>query len=141
MPYTEDRLRSIFDKTHGNCHICHGRLAFSNYGAQNAKGTAWEVEHSVPKALGGTDRLNNLYAAHVICNREKGTTSTRSARAQYGNTRAPHSKTKKEQMRDQNMLGAGAAGMVIGGLVGGPPGALIGATLFGALGRSAKIPK
>ncbi len=44
-------------------------------------------------------------------------------------------------MRDDNMLGAGGAGMVIGGLLGGPPGALIGAALFGAAGRSARIPK
>lgn len=141
MVYTEERRRSIFNRTHGNCHICHGRLAFSNYGAQNAIGTAWEVEHSVPKALGGTERLNNLYAAHVTCNRQKGTMPTRSMRAQYGVTRAPHSKAKKDQMRDENMLGAGGAGMVIGGLLGGPPGALIGAALFGTAGRSVRIPK
>ena len=65
MGYDNDRLNDIFDKTDRDCHICGKRLAFSNYGVIGARG-AWEVEHSVPRSRGGTDRLSNLYAA-CIC--------------------------------------------------------------------------
>ena len=93
-----ERLQKIFKKTDGNCHICHSKLSFSNYGSHGAKG-AWEVERSKPKSKGGSDNLNNLFAAHISCNREKGTLHTKTARSQYGYTRAPYSKKKKQTIR------------------------------------------
>ena len=54
-------LNAIYDRTSGYCHICHRKLAFYNYGIVDAKG-AWEVEHSRPRALGGTHDGNNKYA-------------------------------------------------------------------------------
>lgn len=68
--YLQERLRRIYDKTDGNCHLCGGSLAFSNYGNLGSRG-AWEVDHSIPKAKGGTDNLNNLFPAHTSCNRVK----------------------------------------------------------------------
>jgi 5-methylcytosine-specific restriction endonuclease McrA len=141
MAYTEERRFSIFNKTDGNCHICHGRLVLSCYGAKNAERGGWEVEHSVPKSMGGTEHLNNLYPAHISCNRSKGMGSTRNARAQHGLTRAPHSKTKKASIRTENMMYGGMAGAVLGGLVAGPPGAAIGAVLLGAAGRGTRVPR
>jgi 5-methylcytosine-specific restriction endonuclease McrA len=73
MRYSSDDLNAIYDRTSGYCHICKRKVAFCNYGALGRRG-AWEVEHSHARAKGGSDRLGNLYAACIKCNREKGTT-------------------------------------------------------------------
>jgi len=106
MRYSNEKLNDIFDKTDGQCHICHSVLCFSNYGEFDARGS-WEVEHSTAKANGGTHHLNNLYPACIRCNREKGTCDTRTARSWYGNTRAPHSRTRKQKINQENYI-AGA---------------------------------
>jgi hypothetical protein len=38
----DQKLNAIYDKTGGRCHICHDKLAFSNYGLFGARG-AWEI--------------------------------------------------------------------------------------------------
>ncbi len=127
------RLNKIFSKTDGYCHICHKALNFSSYGVGGANG--WEIEHSVAKANGGTDHLNNLFPAHASCNKEKGTFHTRTARGWKGNTRAPYPKAKKQQIKSNNT----ATGAFIGGLVGlflGPVGAAVGAAIGGAIGSN-----
>ena len=48
------------------------------------------VQNSDMKLPTGTDHGNKLYAAHIRCNREKGTVAPRTARRWYGRTRAPH---------------------------------------------------
>ncbi len=78
--YSADRLNDIYDKTDGRCHICREKLSWSNYGEPGNSG-AWEVDHSNPRVNCGTDRLTNLYAACIPCNRSKGSKSTRSQRA------------------------------------------------------------
>jgi hypothetical protein len=103
LGYTDDELNSIFDRTDGCCHLCFARLAFSNYGLFGARG-AWEVEHSNPRANGGTDRMNNLYAACILCNRSKGARSTRVVRGWRGFTAAPFSTAKREALRSRNAL-------------------------------------
>lgn len=129
MPFDQETLRQIFDRTDGVCHICRRKLAFRNYGSAGSRG-AWEVEHSVPRARGGTNRLNNLYAAHIRCNRQKADRHTKTARARHGYQSAPLSKTAKQ--RNGWMGGAGGAALgfllvppqlrllavVLGGLVG-----------------------
>lgn len=87
---------------------------------------AWEVEHSVPRSNGGSEHLNNLYAAHISCNREKGTVTTRTARKWNGRTRAPLSKEKKQEIRSRNRWGWGTAGAISGAAVAGPAGFLVG---------------
>jgi len=126
VAYSKERRRQIFDKTDGNCHICGGSLCFSNYALHGRRG-AWEVEHSKPKAEGGTDHLNNLYAAHIGCNRSKGKGSTRTARAKNGHRSAPRSAARKKKLRNENRLVGGTTGAIVGGLLGGPVGAGIGA--------------
>lgn len=131
MPFSDDQLNDIYDRTSGYCHICHRKLAFSNYGVIGARG-AWEVEHSRPQRQGGSSRLCNLYPACISCNRSKGARSTRAVRDQNGVRRAPMSSNKRREARQQRS----AAGAVIGGVAGaalfGPLGALAG----GALGAS-----
>jgi len=54
MAFSNDDLNYIFDRTTGRCHICRDDLDFSAYGESPEFG-GWEVDHSVPRAKGGTD--------------------------------------------------------------------------------------
>lgn len=94
MNYTDKDLNKIYNKTDGYCHLCHRKISWSNYGFPWTRG-AWEVDHSVPKAFGGTDNMNNLFPACIECNRRKGANSTRSERAKNGFMRAPYSRGEK----------------------------------------------
>lgn len=132
MAYSQERLEQIFDRTSGYCHICSRKLSFCNYAAFGARG-AWEVEHSRPRCEGGTDHLNNLYAAHISCNREKQAVSTRKVRAQYGRTKAPLSVSKRAAAKSRNAVTGGLAGGLLG-LVAGPWGGLFGALIGGKNG-------
>lgn len=134
-----ERLQKIYLKTDGYCHICHRKLSFSNYGVHCAKG-AWHVEHSKAKANGGSNHMNNLFAACIPCNIDKGTRHTKTARAHHGNTRAPYSKAKKQKIKN----GYTAAGGVIGGLIGsvfGPIGTMVGAGIGAAIGNESSPKK
>ena len=108
MNWSKERLEKIFNRSSGKCHICHGRLEISKHGKQSKEG-GWHVEHSVPRAIGGTDRLNNLFPAHVKCNLEKGVASSPSARRKHGKTRAPLSVEKRKQAKFQNGVFSGGA--------------------------------
>lgn len=131
MAYTNEQLRDIYYRTDGHCHICRKKLSLKNYGKSGRKG-AWEVEHSNPKAIGGTDYLRNLYPACISCNREKGIAPTKTARAWYGRRRAPLSKEEKEKKRTRNTIIGGAVGALgfainpIVGIIAIIAGALIG---------------
>ena len=132
------RLRIIYNKTNGYCHICHKKLSFTNHARYSSKG-AWEIDHSKPKTKGGSDRVNNLFSACVSCNRSKSAKSTAIARRKYGNTRAPYCKAKKQQIKRQKTT----AKAVIGGLVGsvfGLGGMIIGAGI-GAVVNEDSSPK
>jgi hypothetical protein len=116
MAYDDHRLSRIFDRTDGRCHLCWGSLTYSAYG-NTLHTRGWEVEHSRPRALGGTDRLNNLYAAHITCNRRKGALSTRTARVANGYTRAPMSAAAKGTVVARNTIAGGLFGGVVGVLI------------------------
>ena len=135
MTFDQETLNRIYERTDGHCHICRKKIAKRNYGTIGARG-AWEVEHSKPRAMGGTNKLNNLYAACISCNRSKGKTSTRAARSKNGFKAAPYSNAKKTR---NAWLGAGALGGLAWLLV--PPqiklpAVLIGAALGGHVGKS-----
>lgn len=133
MAFSDEQLNQIYDRTSGYCHLCHKKLGFKNYGILGARG-AWEVEHSNPRAKGGTNRINNLYPACISCNRSKGSSSTVGARAKNGKSRAPLSKTKRKKAKAENALVGGAAGAAIGALA-GPLGALVGAFIGAKVGH------
>lgn len=119
MSYDEKTLRHLFDKTDGCCHLCGKQMAWINYGKPGRQG-AWEVDHSKPRAKGGSDHGNNLYAAHIRCSREKQTASTRSVRSQNGLSRAPASKRalqKRERFRSSVLATLGV--MTVGALLRG----------------------
>ena len=132
MKTDDEKLERIYQRTDGQCHICRKRLYFGNYGAIGSKG-AWEIEHSRPRSKGGTDHLNNLYAACIRCNRSKGNSTTAFARGANGYRTAPLSQEKK----NRNVLAGGAAGVLAflfvppplrlaAALVGGVVGAVVG---------------
>lgn len=132
MAYTQQDLDAIYARTNGRCHICGMKLARKNYGNASTK-APWHVEHSIPRAVGGTDHRNNLFAACIDCNLEKSDGSTRSARRRNGRTRSPLSRKMKTTVRNRRGLtGAavlGTAGWLIAPelmLVGAAAGALLG---------------
>lgn len=56
------RLREIFAAGNGRCHYCKADLELTG---------TWEVEHKMPKALGGSNERINLVASCRPCNRLK----------------------------------------------------------------------
>lgn len=133
MRYSDEQLEAIFNRTDGNCHLCGKKLCIGNYALLGRRGS-WEVEHSIPRCKGGSDRLCNLYAAHITCNREKRTVTTRTARAWNGRTKAPLSKSRKEEIQSNNRWGFSAAGALSGAAVAGPAGLVIGAVIGALVG-------
>src|SRR5690348_14031886 len=140
MAYDTATLRTIYDRTSGYCHLCGKKLSFTNYGRLGSKG-AWHVEHSVPRAKGGTDHGNNLYAACIDCNLEKGTHTTQTARTWHDRTRAPLSREKRNKARTNNTVAGGIVGGIAGGVALalielGPVGIIIGAFVGAMVGNS-----
>ncbi len=133
MKYSPERLRQIFDRTSGYCHLCGKKLSFRNYGRINTRG-AWEVEHSNPRINGGSDHLNNLYPAHIRCNREKCDLTTRTARAWNDRSKAPLSLKKRKEAKIVNTVIGAGLGLVLGSLF-GPAGRLICSAMGAYLGR------
>ncbi len=130
MAFDKQRQGEIYARTDGHCHICRKKLARKNYGVLNSRG-AWEVEHSNPRAKGGSDRLNNLYPACISCNRSKGASTTSSARNKNGFKTAPLSRQKKTR----NAWLGGAGGLIVGRILLAPlgPFGLIAGVAIGAL--------
>ena len=139
MVYDTNTLRKIYDRTTGYCHICKKKLSFTNYGKIDEKG-AWEVEHSHPRAKGGYDHLNNLYASCISCNRSKGIHTTQTARSWHNRTISPLSKEQRKNAKNSNAFwGAlifGVIGWALGGALGFARGAcaLVGAAIGGKAG-------
>lgn len=140
MAWSKERLRSIYDKTAGRCHICRKKLAFKNHGCDGERG-AWQVDHSVARKKGGADHLNNLLPACCSCNNRKSSGSTRAARARagHGKTRAPLSGAKQKEARTRNTVGVGLGGAALGGILAGPPGAVIGGLIGALLGSTTEV--
>lgn len=120
------RLQKIFDRTNGRCHLCRGPLQFDRFGVVGQPG-AWEREHSVARANGGTDHLNNLYAACIPCNRSKQDRSTATVRRTNGYRSAPLSAEQKSG----NAVIGGSLGVLAGLLV--PPHIRLAVAVFGGV--------
>lgn len=133
MRASEVQLNAIYDRTSGYCHICGKKLAFRNYGRYGQRG-AWEIEHSIARTNGGTDRLCNLYAACIICNRKKQHLTTRTARRRNGRSRAPLSIEWRRRARFKNSLTGAALGFICG-IPFGPIGMVTGPLVGGLAGH------
>lgn len=79
MAKIDNRLSQIWDKgtpIRGKNPDLYRKDKFGNimfepsYGKTSEMG--WEIDHSKPKKLGGTDHLNNLQPMNWKANREKG---------------------------------------------------------------------
>ena len=128
MAYTVEQLNQIYDRTSGYCHLCGKKVYFKNYGNISRRG-AWEVEHSKPQAKGGTQHLNNLYAACISCNRSKGIKPNSVIRKKNGITRAPLSKQNRVIAKQENATAGAFCGALIGSLLLGPWGLAVGAAI------------
>ncbi len=72
MPYDDEVINYVYDKTKRYCYYCGKRLSFVNYGKLGERGS-WEIDHSKPRAKNGSNHLNNLVPACIECNRDKKT--------------------------------------------------------------------
>ena len=131
MCYLKHELQRIWKSTNGRCHLTGAALRLSDYGR------TWEVDHSKPKAVGGSDHGNNLKP--VSANRAKQARSSRSVRREAGLTRAPLSAKAIERARTDNAVGGALGGAGVGALLGGPAGALFGALLGAVFGHDSKV--
>jgi uncharacterized protein YcfJ len=85
--------------------------------------------------------MNNLYAACISCNIEKGTKDKRTIRNKNGVKKAPLSKKKKTEIKNNNTAGGALIGTAVGAAVGGPVGAFLGGTLGALIGNSSSPKK
>jgi 5-methylcytosine-specific restriction endonuclease McrA len=129
MAYDIDDLRKTYNRTNGKCHICWKKLSFNNYGKIGEKG-AWEIEHSHPRSKGGSDHLNNLYASCISCNRLKGTHTTQTARSWHNHTKAPLSKTQREEVKCSNAFWGALIFGVVGAAIASPLGIIRGVSVL-----------
>ncbi|MBS1562498.1 MAG: HNH endonuclease [Bacteroidetes bacterium] len=75
----------VHAKTDGRCHLCWQKV---RHDVSNDHPLAMEVDHSKPRAKGGSDHGHNLLPACKRCNRQKGSRfSTGQMRSKYGNDR------------------------------------------------------
>jgi len=139
MKIDNDKLNRIYDKTRGKCHLCHKQLSFKNYAQPGARGD-WEVEHSKPRSKGGTDHLNNLFAACMACNREKSNSTNYSVRSKKGVKKAPLSYKAKKNKIIKNTVIASATGAAIGRIL-GPGGMIVGGVIGVFIGKNKEIDK
>jgi len=133
--FDEATRRAVFEKSSGRCHLCGTPIAYTNYGNHGARG-AWEIDHSRPRAQGGTDHGNNLYAAHTDCNRSKQARSSASVRRENGLQRPPMSPAAMRKLKEGDAWTGALAGGMLGARFFGSPGLLIGAVI-GAIGAHA----
>ena len=56
---TKNQRDKIFMKTDGRCHICGGKIF---------KDEAWQADHVIAHAQGGTHKTGNYLPAHAVCN-------------------------------------------------------------------------
>ncbi|MCY1083748.1 HNH endonuclease [Archangium lansingense] len=75
------RKHEVYEKDKGKCRYCGKRLSIKNHGKTGSRG-AWQIDHSRSRRNQGTDHLNNLAAACVACNQEKGGRNARAFKAE-----------------------------------------------------------
>ena len=133
MAYTEEQIRRAWKSTDGRCHLTGRRLRLSDYGR------TWEIDHSKPRAKGGSDHGNNLKPALLVVNRSKQASTSRAVRRAYGLQRSPMSRAEQNRNRVNNAAGGAVLGAVAGGAMAGPVGALVGGVLGGLVGHGTKV--
>jgi len=82
VPFSDEVLEQLWEKTNGYCFYCGKRLSWVNYGVSGARGS-WHVEHKNPVSRGGTDYMRNLVPACIDCNLEKSDRHARDFRQEW----------------------------------------------------------
>jgi len=133
MQFPDEVLDRIFHRTGGRCHLCGSQLSRPAYGRVGVR-DGWEVDHSHARANGGSDHGNNLFAAHIACNRSRQAKPVQAIRRANGLVAPPMSTAQREQLRAQRVIGFGTLcfGLVV--LAGGGPVAILAGVLGAALG-------
>lgn len=65
--YSEDVRKLVYHQAKGKCAICGKPLSYD----------AMTLDHIVPLAKGGRDRVSNLQCTHLCCNQMKGNMQTK----------------------------------------------------------------
>jgi len=96
---------------HGTLHGCEARQYLNaKWGYQcaycHAKGVPLQVEHVVPKAKGGSDRISNLVIACQKCNQNKGVQSIEEFLAQKPDRLAAIKSQLKKPLKDAAVMNA-----------------------------------
>lgn len=107
----DDKRLAVFDKGNGECNYCEKELSLYNRDRQGRG--AWEVEHRVPRAKGGTDHLNNLVPACWPCNIDKGTRTARTHHRAVAADRAARVSRRRWGIAGKAMI----PGLAVAGLV------------------------
>jgi hypothetical protein len=128
---SDEDLRRIFHRTGGRCHLCHEEMAWNGYGRN------WNVDHFIAVSRGGSDAINNLYAAHVSCNsRRQDDSALKSRHVKAGRRDAPPSSEDLDDHNNAKSAAGAIAGAVAGAAFLGPLGAVSGALVGGLLSRA-----
>lgn len=61
--FTPKQRAAVFLEHGGICHLCNGKIQV---------GQAFDIDHVIPLALGGTNDASNLRPAHSRCHRGTG---------------------------------------------------------------------
>ncbi len=133
MAYKKAQLQRIWKSTDGRCHLTGRRLRLKDFGV------TWEVDHSKPRARGGSDHGNNLMPALVAANRSKQAMTSRAVRRGNGLRRSPLSPAEQQRNRSNNAAAGAALGVAAGAVVAGPFGAVVGGLVGGIFGHGRKV--
>lgn len=66
MYSSEKNRKELFEKSNGKCEVC-GKNLHNNYEMFNDK-NYMQIDHIIPKSLGGKDKIDNLRAICIKCN-------------------------------------------------------------------------
>ncbi len=60
---------------HRLCYLCNRTMLKGSHASitsQKNSAYSWDIDHIIPRSIGGNNKQNNKKAVHVECNRKKG---------------------------------------------------------------------
>ena len=73
MGFTTDTRKKVYEKTNGHCYYCSYKLRLSeNDLSGNSNIPLMQIDHFIPKTLGGGNEIDNLFPSCNFCNSVKG---------------------------------------------------------------------
>lgn len=68
MAFNQAMRVAVLNKNGGKCYLCNEPIDIR---LPKTAPKAYQIEHIVPKAMGGSDALDNLMPSHAVCNNKK----------------------------------------------------------------------